>query len=47
MNNLVLFKEKQKIPKNQYSLGKVLEIHKFTWPFVTFFYTILENRSHL
>ena len=41
MNNLDLFKEKQKLPKNHYSLGKVLEIHKFTWPFVTFFYTIL------
>lgn len=47
MDSLVLFREKQQIPKGHYSLGKVLEIHKFTWPFVTLFCTILYgNYSH-
>ena len=35
-----MFSEKKIIPKGKYSLGKILEIHKFTWPFVTLFFTI-------
>ena len=30
-----MFEEKAVVPKGKYSLGKILEIHKMTWPFVS------------
>ena len=39
-----MFQEKTlDIKKSEYSLGKILEIHKFLWPFVTFGFTFLYN----
>tara|TARA_B100001175_G_scaffold270828_1_gene243230 strand:+ start:292 stop:960 length:669 start_codon:yes stop_codon:yes gene_type:complete len=36
-----MFQEKTLIDKDYYSLGKVLEIHKFLWTFVTFGFTFI------
>lgn len=38
-----MFSEKRAIPQGKISLGKILEIHKFCWPFVTLAMTLYYN----
>lgn len=42
-----MFKEKRAIPYGKFSLGKILEIHKFSWPFITLALTLYyQNYSY-
>ena len=38
-----MFTEKRVVENGKYTLGLVLEIHKFTWTPVTLFFTLLYN----